>query len=129
VSNEIIKRCSAGIPLGEIFDGDEENCRIALKESIHANEAWKRLYITMVEVSSLTRFVSSNSSPRALEVDSKNHPRSLNHGEHNSTNIQHKKSISKDKRRVSDWNKKIIFAPIEAFMQRCQDMLEVSLKG
>nr|PNR35708.1 hypothetical protein PHYPA_021558 [Physcomitrium patens] len=34
-------------------------------------------------------------------------------------------AMKEKKRRVLDWNSKIIFAPVEAFLQRCQDMLEV----
>jgi hypothetical protein len=178
VSNEIIKRCSAGIPLKEVFDGDEECCRVALKESIHANEAWKRVYSTMVEVAgraSTTTAIqlnisssdhispnspqnpphntspSSSSSPAAgpishtspsLALPGRTNAGSLNHatapvslnaaevvttGKHrNGTTQEEEQKEEEDARHISDWNSKVIFAPVEAFLQRCQDMLEAS---
>ncbi|CAM6114547.1 unnamed protein product [Calypogeia fissa] len=90
VSNEIINRCSAGIGLENIFEGDVEKSKLALLESIHACEAWKRVYNTMTEV-------SARMSPQS----------------------------GGDARQLTDWGTKIIFAPIEAFLQRCHDMLEV----
>ncbi|CAK9199554.1 unnamed protein product [Sphagnum troendelagicum] len=180
VSNEIIKRCSAGIPLKEVFDGDEESCRVALKESIHANEAWKRVYSTMVEVaghaSTITTTAaiqlnisssdhispnspqnpprntspSSSSSPAAgpishnspsLVLPGRTNAGSLNHatapaslnaaevvttGKHrDGTTQEEEQKEEQDARHISDWNSKVIFAPVEAFLQRCQDMLEV----
>jgi dynein heavy chain len=44
VSNEIINRCCSKISLREVFDGDVESCVGALRESIRAGEAWKRIY-------------------------------------------------------------------------------------
>ncbi len=181
VSNEIIKRCSAGIPLKEVFDGDEERCRVALKESIHANEAWKRVYSTMVEVaghaSTITKTAaiqlnisssdhispnspqnpprntspSSSSSPAAgpishtspsLALPGRTNAGSLNHatapaslnaaevvttGKHrDGTTQEEEQKEERDARHISDWNSKVIFAPVEAFLQRCQDMLEAS---
>ncbi len=181
MSNEIIKRCSAGIPLKEVFDGDEERCRVALKESIHANEAWKRVYSTMVEVaghpSTITTTAaiqlnisssdhispnspqnpprntspSSSSSPAAgpishtspsLALPGRTNAGSLNHatapaslnaaevvttGKHrDGTTQEEEQKEEQDARHISDWNSKVIFAPVEAFLQRCQDMLEAS---
>ncbi len=180
VSNEIIKRCSAGIPLKEVFDGDEECCRVALKESIHANEAWKRVYSTMVEVAGRAstttttttafqlnisssdhislnspqnppRNTSSSSSPAAgpishtspsLVLPGRTNAGSLNHatapaslnaaevvttGKHrDGTTQEEEQKEEEDARHISDWNSKVIFAPVEAFLQRCQDMLEAS---
>jgi hypothetical protein len=90
VSNEIINRCSAGIGLENILEGDVEKSKLALLESIHACEAWKRVYNTMTEVSG--RIPPQNGGML---------------------------------RQITDWGTKIIFAPIEAFLQRCHDMLEV----
>lgn len=92
VSNEIISRCSAGIGLEDIFEGDVERSKLALLESIHASDAWKRVYTTMMEVSGRPSLTAP---------------------------------VSGDTRKMADWGTKIIFAPIEAFLQRCHDMLEV----
>lgn len=130
MSNEILKRCSQGIPLKEVFDGDEESCRVALKESIHANEAWKRLYSTMVDVACCVHPEIEPASPsiagHVAGHDSKSASLSA-HGVGSEEPVKslHKKAMDKDTRKVSDWNAKIIFAPVEAFLQRCRDMLEV----
>lgn len=133
VSNEIIRRCAAGIPLREVFDGDEESCRVALKESIHANEAWKRVYSTMVEQSLHVPPVyvddsisPSQTSPVLKSPTSPSSPSTNPGSPTGEEKKHHKKHHDKDKRKVSDWNNKIIFAPVEAFLQRCRDMLEVS---
>ena len=133
VSNEIIRRCAAGIPLREVFDGDEESCRVSLKESIHANEAWKRVYSTMVEQSlyvppvSFEGPISSSQTSPVLKSPTNPFSPSTNPGSPaGEEKKRHKKHHDKDKRKVSDWNSKIIFAPVEAFLQRCRDMLEVT---
>lgn len=126
MSNEILKRCSQGIPLKEVFDGDEESCRVALKESIHANEAWKRLYSTMVDVACC---VHPDIEPPSLATPGHEWkptiPSAHGVGSEEPVKSRYEKAMDKDTRKVSDWNAKIIFAPVEAFLQRCHDMLEV----
>ena len=95
VSNEIIHRCSAEIPLVEIFEGDVEKCKTALEESIEACESWKHLYTAMME-----QYV--NPSLKTVEE---------------SGNVEHP--------HMSELGTRSIFAPLESFLQRCQDILEV----
>ncbi|EFJ08553.1 hypothetical protein SELMODRAFT_185288 [Selaginella moellendorffii] len=86
VSNEIISRCSAGIPLSEIFDGDVDKCKKALLESVQACESWKHMYVAMMRAAA------------------------AHDGEF------------KDDNELVD---RSVFAAVEAFLQRCRDMLEV----
>ncbi|MCO5578650.1 hypothetical protein L7F22_032494 [Adiantum nelumboides] len=95
VSNEIIHRCSTGIPLIEIFQGDVEKCKLALEETIQACESWKYLYTAMMDF-----FVGH--SLRTLE---------------DSGSIQQSQ--------VANLGSRSIFAPVESFLQRCQDILKV----
>lgn len=95
MSNEIIHRCSAEIPLVKIFEGDVEKCKTALEESIEACDSWKRLYTEMME-----QFVSQNLN-LVEETESVEHPH------------------------MSELGTRSIFAPLESFLQRCQDILEV----
>nr|AML30862.1 axonemal inner arm dynein heavy chain 6 [Marsilea vestita] len=92
VSNEIIQRCSAEIPLLEIFEGDVEKCKTALEESIQACESWKGLYTVMME-----KYV----------------------------NPSLKKARGSANTKTTELGTRSIFAPLESFLQRCQDILEV----
>eukprot|EP00899_Mesostigma_viride_P014884 jgi/Mesvir1/23397/Mv21091-RA.2 len=84
VSNEIINRCCVRISLPEIFNGHVEACMLALRESIRAGEAWKRVFHTTAQA------VSDRAGSRKW-----------------------------------DFNVSSIFAHIDAFTQRCRDLLEV----
>ncbi|KAI5057584.1 hypothetical protein GOP47_0027599 [Adiantum capillus-veneris] len=95
VSNEIIHRCSTGIPLIEIFQGDVEKCKSALEESIQACESWKHLYAAMMEFFMV----------------------------HSLGTLEETGGIQQSQ--VADLGRKSIFAPVESFLQRCQDILEV----
>lgn len=83
ISNSIIKRCSAHISLDQVIDGNVEECKQTLNESIRAGEQWRELYERTAKA-----IGRSSSQPWNFDVSN-------------------------------------VFAHIEAFMQRCRDMLDV----
>ncbi|KAJ7527535.1 hypothetical protein O6H91_16G059900 [Diphasiastrum complanatum] len=98
VSNDIISRCSAGIPLTHIFEGNVERSHIALKESVQACESWKHMYVAMMEACHRLKSIKeSTSTDRKVITDQVG----------------------------SDQMDRSVFASVEAFLQRCTDMLEV----
>jgi len=86
VSNEIIRRFRAHIPVAQIFDGDVEFCIARLHEAIQCGLEWKAIYHKTVS------------------------------------------AISRQKNRYGrEWNidDASIFAQIDAFVQRCRDLIEI----
>lgn len=105
MSNEIINHCIQGIPLTEMFEGIVDRCRAALQESIQACEAWRRLYAEMMRTSADMTLSIRGSTVEAGRSG-------------------HTVPLMVDKG-LAEWGSKSVFAPVEAFMQRCANMLEV----
>jgi dynein heavy chain, axonemal len=86
VSNEIINRFRAHVPVRDILDGDVEFCIARLLEAINCGMEWKVMYHKMV--ASIVRQKARYN--RVLEIEDAS-----------------------------------IFAQIDAFVQRCRDLIEV----
>jgi dynein heavy chain len=102
VSSEIIRRCCAKISLDEIFHGDVQVSMASLQDSINCGESWKNIYKKTCQ--HISKY-SSGMSFTLLSLLSA------------TTNHLQKGTW--------DFDQSSIFAQVDAFVQRCRDLLEV----
>ena len=110
ISNQIIRRCCAHINLEEVFNGDVEESMVALTQSIKCGVAWKKIYrrtAKAVNVAAGTTTTTTTAAAAAAAAAA-------------SANAAGQRTGGK-------WNfdEASIFAQIDAFVQRCRDLLEV----
>ncbi|GMI21327.1 hypothetical protein TeGR_g3290 [Tetraparma gracilis] len=98
ISNQIIRRCCAHISLSEVFDGDVEESMVTLDQTIKCGVAWKQIY----------RRTAKAVNKSAAEKNKKGR-------------------AAAGEKPAPQWkfDEASIFAQIDAFVQRCRDLLEV----
>ena len=103
LSNEIIRRCCACIDLEKIFNGYVLSSKKALNECIECCNSWKDIYANVWVFNCSIHLISNSISLyiQAVKVHEK----------------FHKKGWQLDKT--------TIFAQIDAFIQRCKDLIDV----
>jgi dynein heavy chain len=125
VSNEIISRCCSTISLATLFDGGVDTCRAALQESIAAGEAWRRAFQTtqtlVAAAAAAARAAPPPKDGRAPAATSPKPTGSLG----GSAAGQSPSPVAAQMPQPWDFETSRIFAHVDAFMQRCRDLLEV----
>ena len=121
ISNEIINRCCAKISVDDVFDGDVLAVMDTLNESIDCGLQWKVIYQRVCRVKGdvvvcVCACVGSPSltpSPPLLFVFQK------------VAEMTRNPAPGAIRRRPWDFDEAAIFAQIEAFVERCRNLLEV----
>jgi dynein heavy chain len=124
VSNEIISRCCSTISLATLFDGGVDTCRAALQESIAAGEAWRRAFQTTQSLVAAAAAAARAAPPKDGRAPAATSPKpTVSSG--CSAAGQSPSPVAARMPQPWDFETSGIFAHVDAFMQRCWDLLEV----
>lgn len=128
VSNEIIARCCSTISLKTLFDGGVDTCRAALQESIAAGEAWKRAFQTTQTLVAAAVAAARAGPPAAARAPIAGTPKStISMAGFGALSSQNSGAAAAAAAALQPWDFETsgVFAHVDAFMQRCRDLLEV----
>jgi dynein heavy chain, axonemal len=119
VSNTVIARCRASISISEVMGGDIAKSVGHLSSSLHVMETWRNLYLTHARLIGISaaRYASKASAEPAAAAEG---------GEATDAVVESETSVRQPN--LKSWDSAFesrIFAQMDAFMQRCRNLLEL----
>ena len=126
VSNTVIARCRASISISEVMEGDIAKSVGHLSSSLHVMETWRNLYLTHARLIA----ISAARNERKASAQSAAAAASPAGGEATDGQVGTAAEVETAARQpnLRSWDSAFesrIFAQMDAFMQRCRNLLEL----